>query len=74
MSRRGYKEQEIEEAFKKFDLDGNKILDSEEQAEMLKALEEEKVSIWFQAVEQFPATFGALFIIGSCLLLAGQKS
>lgn len=45
MSRRGYKEQEIEEAFKKFDLDGNKILDSEEQAEMLKALEEEKVSI-----------------------------
>lgn len=43
--RRGYKEQEIEEAFKKFDLDGNRVLDSQEQAEMLKALEDEKVRV-----------------------------
>lgn len=35
----------MEEAFKKFDLDGNRMLDAHEQAEMLKALEEEKVSL-----------------------------
>ena len=40
---RGYKEDEIEEAFKKFDTDGNRVLDADEQAQMLKALEDEKV-------------------------------
>lgn len=35
----------MEEAFKKFDTDGNRILDAEEQARMLKALEDEKVNI-----------------------------
>ena len=40
---RGFKENEIEEAFKKYDLDGNRVLDKREQAEMLKTLEEEKV-------------------------------
>lgn len=43
LDRRGYKDNEIEEAFKKFDLDGNRVLDKREQAEMLRALEEEKV-------------------------------
>lgn len=43
--RRGYKEDEIEEAFKKFDTDGNKVLDRHEQQEMLRVLEEEKVGL-----------------------------
>jgi len=42
---RGYKEEEVEEAFKKFDTDGNRILDAEEQARMLKALEDEKNAV-----------------------------
>ncbi|XP_067952038.1 polycystin-2-like [Watersipora subatra] len=42
---RGYKEDEIEEAFKKFDKDGNKVLDADEQALMLKALEDEKNAV-----------------------------
>lgn len=41
--RRGYKEDEVEEAFKKFDTDGNRVLDADEQARMLKALQDEKV-------------------------------
>lgn len=41
--RRGYGTQEIEEAFAKYDLDGDKVLDQEEQRKMQDDLEGQRV-------------------------------
>lgn len=43
-SRRGYTESEIQAAFKKYDVDGDKVLDEEEQKRMQEDLEGQRVS------------------------------
>lgn len=42
--RRGYSEEEIQAAFKKYDVDGDKVLDESEQKRMQEDLEGQRVS------------------------------
>lgn len=44
--RRGHADAEIEAVFAKYDLDGDRILDEEEQRKMQEDLEGQKVRIW----------------------------
>lgn len=43
-SRNGYEEEEIEEVFAKYDIDGDQILDHVEQAKMMEELQRAKVN------------------------------
>lgn len=59
----GHAEQEISEAFSRFDRDGNQILDEEEQKRMKSELEEKRVCAHLQertCVQEYKLMFGVL--------------
>nr|AKN21732.1 PKD2L-2 [Schmidtea mediterranea] len=52
LKRRGYAETEIESLFAKFDTDGDRVLDEQEQLKMLKELNDQKTALETELIEE----------------------